>query len=290
MSRPATVSRCAARADSASSTAASTRVAWSARTRPASVRRSPRPSFSTSVVFVSRSSLDSCWETADGRAVQRVAGGRDRAVAGDRVQRAQPTQVNHVATLHCPDSIVRWCYRVAPAQHGPCDRRHVGLAVAVAAVWGVNFVVIHVGLAHLPPLLFSALRFGLAAVPAIFFVPPAGRARGAGSSRSGWSSAWSSSRCCSRASPPGMPAGLSSLVLQSQAVFTVVFAVLLLRERPRPAPGRSASAVATAGLGRGRRPPRPGPAAGRVRAGDRRGGRPGACPTWRCGGPRRPTC
>jgi len=32
----------------------------------------------------------------------------------------------------------------------------------------------------------------------------------------------------------GMPAGLSSLVLQSQAVFTVLFAVPLLRERPRP--------------------------------------------------------
>jgi O-acetylserine/cysteine efflux transporter len=31
----------------------------------------------------------------------------------------------------------------------------------------------------------------------------------------------------------GMPAGLSSLVLQSQAVFTVLYAVLLLRERPR---------------------------------------------------------
>ena len=37
-------------------------------------------------------------------------------------------------------------------------------------VWGVNFVVIHVGLDHFPPLLFNALRFTLMAVPAIFLV------------------------------------------------------------------------------------------------------------------------
>jgi O-acetylserine/cysteine efflux transporter len=48
--------------------------------------------------------------------------------------------------------------------------RSVALVVAVTAVWGVNFVVIHVGLEHFPPLLFSALRFALMAVPAIFLV------------------------------------------------------------------------------------------------------------------------
>ncbi|NJP82034.1 EamA family transporter, partial [Streptomyces sp. AA8] len=47
---------------------------------------------------------------------------------------------------------------------------HLALAVLVAAVWGVNFVVIDVGLDHFPPLLFSALRFLAAAVPAVFLV------------------------------------------------------------------------------------------------------------------------
>ncbi|MGW5862043.1 EamA family transporter [Streptomyces sp. NPDC055239] len=46
---------------------------------------------------------------------------------------------------------------------------HVLLAVLVTAVWGVNFVV-EVGLDHFPPLLFSALRFLVAALPAVFFV------------------------------------------------------------------------------------------------------------------------
>ena len=57
--------------------------------------------------------------------------------------------------------------------------RDVGLAVAVAAVWGINFVATRLGLTHEPPLLFNALRFGLAAVPAVFFVRRP-RCRGAG--------------------------------------------------------------------------------------------------------------
>lgn len=49
--------------------------------------------------------------------------------------------------------------------------RHFLLALAVVAVWGTNFVVIKLALGHLPPLLFAALRFSLALVPALFFLP-----------------------------------------------------------------------------------------------------------------------
>lgn len=49
---------------------------------------------------------------------------------------------------------------------------HIALAVVVAVVWGANFVVIEVGLRDFPPLLFSAVRFLLAALPAVFFVGP----------------------------------------------------------------------------------------------------------------------
>ncbi|MBX9713795.1 MAG: EamA family transporter, partial [Pseudomonadaceae bacterium] len=45
--------------------------------------------------------------------------------------------------------------------------RHLLLALAVVAVWGTNFVVIKLALGHLPPLLFAALRFTLAALPAV---------------------------------------------------------------------------------------------------------------------------
>ena len=54
--------------------------------------------------------------------------------------------------------------------HATLPWRHLLLALAVVAVWGSNFVVIKNALAHLPPLLFAALRFSLAFVPAAFFL------------------------------------------------------------------------------------------------------------------------
>lgn len=45
------------------------------------------------------------------------------------------------------------------------------LALAVVFIWGTNFVVIKLGLHELPPLLFACLRFALAALPWLFFVP-----------------------------------------------------------------------------------------------------------------------
>ena len=48
--------------------------------------------------------------------------------------------------------------------------RHIMLAVLVTAVWGFNFVFVHVGLEELPPLTLCALRFFLASVPIVFFI------------------------------------------------------------------------------------------------------------------------
>jgi O-acetylserine/cysteine efflux transporter len=117
----------------------------------------------------------------------------------------------------------------------------------VAAVWGVNFVVIEVGLGHFPPLLFSALRFLVAALPAVFFV---------GRPKVAWKWIVGVGLVLGVAKfgllfigmDRGMPAGLSSLVLQVQAVFTALFAALALGERP----GRVrvlGMAVALAGIG-----------------------------------------
>ncbi|MCQ1578898.1 EamA family transporter [Streptomyces parvus] len=124
--------------------------------------------------------------------------------------------------------------------------RHIALAVLVAALWGVNFVVIELGLDHFPPLLFSALRFLAAAVPAIFllgrpsvawkWVVGVGLVLGVGKFG-----------LLFIGMDQGMPAGLSSLVLQIQAVFTALFAALALSERP----GRirvAGMAVALAGI------------------------------------------
>jgi len=110
--------------------------------------------------------------------------------------------------------------------------KHIALALLVAALWGINFVAIKIGLKDFPPFLLSALRFLAVAVPMVFFV--------------GWpcvSWRWILSiglvfgvvkfGLLFLGMDLGMPAGLSSLVLQAQALFTVVFAVLLLGERLR---------------------------------------------------------
>ena len=49
--------------------------------------------------------------------------------------------------------------------------KDITLAILVVTIWGVSFSVIKVGLQELPPLLLSALRFLIAALPAIFFIP-----------------------------------------------------------------------------------------------------------------------
>ncbi|MGH3239798.1 MAG: EamA family transporter, partial [Spirillospora sp.] len=108
--------------------------------------------------------------------------------------------------------------------------RHVLLATLIAALWGFNFVPIHRALDDLSPLLMAALRFVLAAVPAVFFVrrPPVparwlvlvGLPLGVGQFG-----------LLFIGMDMGMPAGLASVVLQVQAIFTALFAGLLLRER-----------------------------------------------------------
>jgi O-acetylserine/cysteine efflux transporter len=49
--------------------------------------------------------------------------------------------------------------------------RHFLLALAVVAVWGSNFVVIKLALAHMPPLLFATLRFMVVVLPMVLLLP-----------------------------------------------------------------------------------------------------------------------
>lgn len=110
-------------------------------------------------------------------------------------------------------------------------RRHVAIAVLVALTWGVNFVVLHVGLESFPPLLFTALRFSLVAL-LIPFVPRPGVGVKAVIAVGLFMSAGHHG-LVTLGMHEGMPAGLASLVLQLQAAFTIGFAVLLIGERPR---------------------------------------------------------
>ncbi|CAM5448730.1 EamA family transporter [Streptomyces griseomycini] len=124
---------------------------------------------------------------------------------------------------------------------------HLLLAVLVSAVWGVNFTVIEIGLDHFPPLLFSALRFLVAALPAVFLV---GRPKVAWKWVVGVGLALGVAKfgLLFVGMDAGMPGGLSSLVLQVQAVFTALFAFALLGERPSRV-RLVGMAVALAGIG-----------------------------------------
>lgn len=109
--------------------------------------------------------------------------------------------------------------------------RDVGIVLFVVFLWSLNFISMAKALEFFPPVLLAALRFVCAAFPAVFFV--------------------------SRSTVPtrffvlygglfgvvyfpvlfagvqaGMPPGLTSLVLQSQALFTVLFTALLLKDSP----------------------------------------------------------
>lgn len=104
------------------------------------------------------------------------------------------------------------------------------LALLVVIVWGINFVVIKVGLHQMPPLVLAGLRFVLVAFPALLFIrPPKVPFRlllGYGLTISFGQFAFLFS-----AIKFGMPAGLASLVLQAQAFFTIVLGAFIFNER-----------------------------------------------------------
>ena len=125
-------------------------------------------------------------------------------------------------------------------------RRHVLLALAVVFVWGTNFVAIKVVLGHIPPLLFAALRFTMALVPAAFFVrrPKVG---------------WGNLALYGLLIGVGqfgllyiaidghISPGLASLVIQLQVFFTIAASMRISGERLQPVQW-FALALATAGI------------------------------------------
>lgn len=107
--------------------------------------------------------------------------------------------------------------------------RDIVLALSVIVVWGLNFAVIKWGVSELPPLLLVALRYCLAAFPAILFVKRP-------QVKLSWILAYGLTvgvgqfSCLFYAIHIGMPAGVASVVLQAQAFFTILFAALIFKE------------------------------------------------------------
>jgi O-acetylserine/cysteine efflux transporter len=107
------------------------------------------------------------------------------------------------------------------------------LALAVVMVWGSNFAIIGATLKNLPPLLFATLRFAAVVFPLIFFVRRpdvpwrivAGYGIAIGCGQFG---------LLFIAINGHIAAGLASLLVQSQVVFTIAMAMMISGERLRP--------------------------------------------------------
>jgi O-acetylserine/cysteine efflux transporter len=104
------------------------------------------------------------------------------------------------------------------------------LAVLVAVTWGFGFVASRLALDELSPALMTAMRFAIAALPCLFVRRP----------NVPWRVLIAISATLflgqflaqSWAIAHGVPVGLASVIVQSQALFTVAFAMLAFREIP----------------------------------------------------------
>ena len=110
--------------------------------------------------------------------------------------------------------------------------QHIAMAILVAAVWGFNFIAVKSGLNEMPPYLYGAGRFAIAALPALFVAKP----------RTSWAMIIGIGLTLGvfkftlmfMGIHYGMSAGLASLVLQSQAFFTLLFSYLIFKSQIRP--------------------------------------------------------
>jgi len=104
------------------------------------------------------------------------------------------------------------------------------IAILVAVIWGLGFIGSRLALNDLSPELMTALRFSIAALPCLFLRKPA----------VSWPLLIAISGALflgqflaqAYAIAHGMPVGLGSVIVQSQALFTIAFAAIIFREIP----------------------------------------------------------
>lgn len=110
--------------------------------------------------------------------------------------------------------------------------RDTALAVLAALIWGATFPVSAIALEDTPPIFFTFLRF-LCAAAFVFVVPRP---------RIAWSKLVTLGLLLGAgqyglmfiAMSHGMPAGMAAVLVHTQAIVTVLIAVLFLDERPTP--------------------------------------------------------
>ncbi|HEX2581446.1 MAG TPA: EamA family transporter [Dongiaceae bacterium] len=107
---------------------------------------------------------------------------------------------------------------------------HILMALGVAVIWGINFIFIKFALVDFPPILLTALRFTLSAVPFLFLPRPKLAFREMAVIAlflfvAQYALLFSGMRS-------GMPPGLASMLLQTQVFFSILLAIPFLGEKP----------------------------------------------------------
>ena len=110
------------------------------------------------------------------------------------------------------------------------EKKDLALAFLVVTIWGGNLIVIKLGLNDVPPMLLAALRYIFTALPAIAFIKPP-RLEWRYTIAYGMTIGFGQFSCLFYAIFIGMPAGLSSILLQTQAFFTIFFAAIIFGEK-----------------------------------------------------------
>jgi O-acetylserine/cysteine efflux transporter len=106
-------------------------------------------------------------------------------------------------------------------------------ALVVIVVWGLNFIAMKWGLQTLSPLLLCALRFVAASLPFLLFVRPPGNLSWSLLAAYGLVQGVGQFGLLFTGMKLGMPAGMASVVLQTQAFITMLLAAAMLGEKPR---------------------------------------------------------
>lgn len=107
---------------------------------------------------------------------------------------------------------------------------HAVLAILVACLWGVAFVVSKIGLAHFSPAQLTAMRFLVAAVAVLWLPRP--KISAALLMAIGLTIFTGQFLLQFFGMASGMPAGLTAVVVQTQALFTVAFAAFVMGDLP----------------------------------------------------------
>jgi O-acetylserine/cysteine efflux transporter len=107
--------------------------------------------------------------------------------------------------------------------------RDLFIALLVVVTWGGSFIAIKVGLREVPPFSLNFWRFALAAFPAVLFLSRP-KVPWRWIALYGLFNGVMQFGLLYTGIAVGMPAGLASLIIQTQALFTIVLVVFLYRE------------------------------------------------------------